>query len=214
MATTTKRQTWQELEQRGGPYTPEEMRVLYDRPGMTPVGGDAWHCDTCGGMRGQYTSSGLAAAGYPNKPVTSSMRPRTPEEQAEEQAAVEAVQHFDSILRDIAEERGRLGRERLEHTRYIESIPARAAQGIHVDPIERTRREFSVQQLDARLGRLAVAEAEAKEMRAEPVARLDEVLRRIAAQRAADSRAAVEADQSEQADRKPNALERFLSGKL
>ncbi len=212
MGTTTKRQTWQELAQRGGPYTPEEMRVLYDRPGMTSVGGDAWRCDTCGGMRGHYTSSGLAAAGYPNKPVTSALRPRTPEEEAEEREAVEAVLHFDGILRDIAEERGRLGRERLEHTRYIEAIPARAAQGIHVDPIERTRREFSIQQLDARLGRLAVAEAEAKEMRAEPTARLDEVLHRVAAQRTADSRAAVEADRQE--DRKPNALERFLSGKL
>ncbi len=204
--------TWQELAQRGGPYTPEELRVLWNRPGTTAIGKGAYRCDTCGVIRGWYSSADLVNAGYPERVPTPSLRPRTPEEEAEEHEAVEAVLHFDAILRDIAAERGKLGRERLEHVRYLESVPARAAQGIHVDPIERTRREFSIQQLDARLGRLAVAEAEAKEMRAEPVARLDEVLQRIAAQRAADSRAAVEADQQE--DRKPNALERFLSGKL
>ncbi len=95
--------TWQELEQRGGPYSAEELRTLYSRPGMSPLGVSAWHCGTCNRTIGTYSSAQLDAF-YRERGTFADNPAATPPQEIQDMEA--RLVHCEQVSRDVAQKLG------------------------------------------------------------------------------------------------------------
>ncbi len=220
MATTTKRQTWQELEQRGAPYTPEEMRVLYDRPGMTPVGGNAWRCDSCGRMVGTYTSAQLDAF-YRERGTFTDKPAATPPQEIQDMEA--RLVHCEQVWRDVGQKLGEAYTELARLTQQERDAEAAAGsprgfgQSFGESATDKAFRRARMQEVNGRIAQLKDAQREALEVRNEASNEFMYCFAQWREQvRQEEERANREAAglTPEQEAHKPNALERFLSGKL
>ncbi len=212
MAVAAKKQTWQELQERGGPYSAEEHRVLWDRPGVRKLNDNAWLCGMCNRTIGFHTSADLERAFGPPRSPAPSVSPRTPEEEAQEAVAVEARVKAYGVWERIGQEIGDLLGKRADAQRrmYEAGQPHHISGNIDRTAQDRIRGEIAI--LDARIADLAAARAQAQEELGRAGVEMDAVLRSVAAARDARTRAARETESGEQAP-KTTALQRFLGGR-
>ncbi len=216
---TKQKQTWQELEQRGGPYTFAELRTLYTRPGMAPVGDTAWHCETCGTVKGTYSSFQLdqyhkARGTFADKPAA------TPPQEIQDMEA--RLVHCEQVSRDVAQKLGeaytelaRLNQEARD-AEAAASSPRGFGQSFGESSRDKAVRRARIQEVSGRIDQLKQAQTGAtlarNETSTEYMQRFSEWREQV---RQEDERANREAaGLTPEPEPKPNALERFLSGKL
>ncbi len=204
--TKAKTVTWQELRDRGGPYTVEELRVLYDRPGMNRLGDNACCCDTCGAIRGSYTSADVDAYHRERGTFIERVGPEPPQLVGILEDRMKMTQRVvQDIDREIANAYADIARINEAHKRHMPTGPNQMA-----DPVREERRGREIAAVEARIGELQAARAEASTPMAEEA---DEYIRAFAAWRMRlmeDERAANMPPEPP----KRNALERFLAGAL
>ncbi len=220
MATKQKRQTWQELAQRGGPYTPEELRILYSRPGMAPVGDTAWYCETCDTVKGTYSSFQLdqyhkARGTFADKPAA------TPPQEIRDLEArlVEREQVFRGVGQKLSEAYAELARL-TQQERDAEAAASRPARPGELPSVESSTakafRRARIQEVSGRIDQLKQAQTEAtlarNETSTEYMQRFAEWREQVRQEEERANREA--AGLTPEPEPKPNALERFLSGKL
>ncbi len=216
---TKQKQTWQELEQRGGPFTPEELRTLYSRPGMAPVGDTAWHCETCGTVKGTYSSLQLdqyhkARGTFADKPAA------TPPQEVRDLEArlVEREQVFRGVGQRLSEAYAELARlnQEARDAEAAASSPRGFGQSFGESSRDKAVRRARIQEVSGRIDQLKQAQTGAtlarNETSTEYMQRFSEWREQV---RQEDERANREAaGLTPEPEPKPNALERFLSGKL
>ncbi len=169
MATTTKKQqpTWENLQQRGGPYTFAELRTLYSRPGMAPVGDTAWHCDTCGRIIGTYSSTQLDAFYRERGTFTERQSPTPPQLVRDLEAH---LMDAENLLREINADIEAAYTERAKADRDQRNAEEAARSGrfpTPVDPKERASWTARRQYAEMRIAELKAAREEALRTRNE-----------------------------------------------
>ncbi len=198
--------TWKELDARGGPYTPEELRVLWDRPGVTQVGANGWQCDTCGAIRGSYTSADVDAYHRERGTFIERVGPEPPQLVGILEGRMKMTQRVvQDIDREITNAHAEIARINEAHKRHMPTGPNQMA-----DPVREERRARELAVVEARIGELKAAREEASTPMAEAS---DEYIRAFGAWRMQlleDERAANQPPDPP----KRNALERFLAGAL
>ncbi len=201
---------WQELKGRGGPYTAEELRILNTRPGMTAISSNAWECETCGRISGQYTSgeytAHLRATGKLLEPVK-------PEPPADVRALDEAWQRHEAVLqgvtKDLAEAQVELSQARRAVNEDAERRRLAQQRGRDVDTARETRHRAMVDQAEARVQQLQQAHQEAAQAR-------NVALQEYMTAYAAFRRRVREEEQAKRTpapEPKQSALDRWLGGK-
>ncbi len=205
-----KTPTWQQLRDRGGPYTVEELRVLYDRPGMNRLGNNAWCCDTCGAIRGMYTSMDVDAYHRERGTFIERVGPTPPESV---QALEERARHTREVWEDIGRE---IANAYAEITKINNAHSSRRGPTIGVmdDGGAERQRAARVAMVQARIDELQVAQeqaavpmGEAGDAYVQAFAAWREELRQEEDRAAREHDAVIEPP-------KRNALERFLAGAL
>ncbi len=166
MATTKKAPaTWQDLQARGGPYSPEEQRVLYDRPGMHPIGSHAWGCETCGRVVGTYTSAQVNDYYRSKGTLQEKTMPAPPQHIQELEAR---ATHCEGVVRGIGQDLG----EAYGELAKLEAARRRAGEARETgrpseSPQEEAIRAARTQDVTARIARLKDAHLEAVIVRTE-----------------------------------------------
>ncbi len=164
MATATKKATWQELQARGGPYTAEEQRVLYDRPGMAPISSHAWACETCGRITGVHTSAQLNDY-YRSKGTLQERTMPTPPQHIQQLEARAA--HCEGVVRGIGQDLSELyaelakleaARRQAEESRTQATMQNRSYSE---NPQEQAIRAARIEDVTGRIDRLKDAQLEA-----------------------------------------------------
>ncbi len=201
-----KKQTWQELKARGGPYTAHEFLIVNDRPGMTKIENGAWQCDNCGHIMGYHNAVTFLrqqmAAGLIADPV----RPEPPEDV---QSLFDAWQHTEQVLQGVGRDLG-AAREELSKTvqagrRYSEQ----RNMGREVSPAEVSRHQAMVRMAEARVQQLGQAYEEAGRQRNEALQLYVEAY----AQFRERLRLEEQARRNPAPEPKLSALDRWLGGK-
>ncbi|MDP9379028.1 MAG: hypothetical protein M3Q29_02560 [Chloroflexota bacterium] len=221
MATKQKQQTtWQQLEQRGGPYTFAELRTLYTRPGMAAIGDTAWCCETCGTVKGTYSSFQLdqyhkARGTFADKPAA------TPPQEIQDMEA--RLVHCEQVFRDVAQKLGEAYTELARLTqqeRDAEAAASRPARPGELPSVESSTakafRRARIQEVNGRIAQLKDAQREALEVRHEAsneyMQRFAEWREQVRQEQERANREAAGLPPEQEPE--PNALERFLSGRL
>ncbi len=200
--------TWQELRDRGGPYTVEELRVLYDRPGMNRLGSNAWCCDTCGAIRGTYMSADVDAYHRERGTFIERVGPEPPQEVLDAEARmIHACGVYDDIGRQVAE-----AFQDREKAAAVGSSGHTPGQMVNTQEDERQKafRAARVASVDARIAQLQSAHLEANEVRGVAMREYQELFSAWRHKLWEAERAANQPPEPP----KPSALERFLAGAL
>lgn len=201
---------WQELKGRGGPYTAEELRILNTRPGMTAISNNAWECETCGGIRGQYTSGEYTAHLRATGKLVEPVKPEPPEDV---RALDEAWQRHEAVLqgvtKDLAEAQVELSQARRAVNEDAERRRQAQQRGRDVDTAREMRHRAMVDQAEAKVQQLQEVYQEA--VRARNVA-LQEYCDAYAQFRQR-GRMEEEASRNPAPEPKLSALDRWMGGK-
>ncbi len=165
MATASKKATWQDLQARGGPYTPEEQRVLYDRPGMHPIGTNAWACETCNRVMGIYTSAQVNEY-HRSKGTLQERAVPTPPQHIQELES--RATHCESVVRGIGQDLGEAYGELAKLEAASRAAEAARQSGRPSEsPQEQAIRTARIQEVNGRIDRLKDAQLEALIVRTE-----------------------------------------------
>ncbi len=163
----TAKVTWQDLQARGGPYSTEELKVLWDRPGMSPVGANAWHCDGCNRIIGTYSSTQLDAFYRERGTFTERQRPTPPQLVRDLEAhlvdAENLVREINADIEAAYTERAKADRDQ----RDSEEAARSGRFPTPVDPKERASWTARRQYAEMRIAELKAAREEALRTRNE-----------------------------------------------
>ncbi len=197
-----KKQTWQDLQARGGPYTSAELHILWDRPGVSKVAASAWRCDTCGDSKGMITSAELMRHLRGQGKLQEEQIPAAPPEVA---ALQEWAKHTERVWQDIDNDlqsayaeltNALIARRKAEHTRVSEGEGLGANDPKHL---------AGIAQAEARIVELTAARSEAACVRSEALEEYNKAWSAF--------RKSTRARDEQPTVARSSALERWLSGR-